>query len=75
MEINVQSVIDKLASNYANDVAEQQKSRVILEVQVETLQAENQQLERRVSELTAENDALKDRMSAQSESVEGELVG
>lgn len=75
MEINVQSVIDKLASNYANDVAEQQKSRVILEVQVETLQAENQQLERRVSELTAENDALKDRMSAPSESVEGELVG
>lgn len=75
MEINVQSVIDKLASNYATDVAEQQKSRVILEVQVETLQAENQQLERRVSELTAENDALKDRMSASSEPVEGELVG
>lgn len=75
MEINVQSVIDKLASNYANDIAEQQKSRVILEVQVEALQAENQQLERRVSELTAENDALKDRMSAQSEPVEGELVG
>lgn len=69
MEINAQTVIDKLANNFATQSAKDQRDKVVLESQLEALQE-------RLGQLESENENLsRELQNTRSAPVDGEVVG